>query len=107
MTEPTLDPARLQLVEAILELGFGRIEQISIRDGKPYFERATRVVQEIKIDSQAHRRSDPGANLTLKKEFQTLFDQLDRLSDDIVDIEVRHSLPFKLVLELRYQKVLP
>ena len=42
-------------------------------------------------------------DLTLKKEFESLFDQLSRLQDGFVDIEVRHSLPFRLVLERRIE----
>jgi hypothetical protein len=104
MTKPSLDPVQLRLVETIAELGFGQIKHLSIRDGKPYFERPPRIVQEIKIDSEPQRRSDHGrADLTLKKQFETLFDQLGWLGDGTVDIEVRHNLPFKLVLERRYE----
>jgi hypothetical protein len=42
----------------------------------------------------------------LKKEFESLFDQLNRLGDAVVDIEVRHSLPFRLVLERRIEALL-
>jgi hypothetical protein len=49
-------------------------------------------------------RSDAG--LTLKKEFKDLFDQLNRLPDGIVDIEVQHSQPFRLVVERRYEELL-
>jgi len=31
---------------------------------------------------------------------------LSRLLDGVVDIEVRHSLPFRLVLERRYEALL-
>lgn len=46
------------------------------------------------------------ADLTLKKEFETLFNQLSRLGDAAVVIEVRHSLPFRLVMERRYRELL-
>lgn len=98
MTKGTLDPAQLRLVETIVELGFGRIEQSLFAMVNPPSNRPPRVVQEIKIDSELQRRPDGGS----EKQFETLFDQLGRLSNDIVDIEVRHS--FRLVLERRYKE---
>jgi hypothetical protein len=96
-TKRSLDPAQLKLVEAIEALVFGRIAHLYIRGGKPCFERAPRIVQEIKIDSEPQRRSDHGgADLTLKKQFETLFDQLSQLGDGLVDVEIRHGIPFKL-----------
>ena len=38
--------------------------------------------------------------------FENLFDQLGRLRDGFVDIEVQHSAPFRLVLERRYEELL-
>jgi hypothetical protein len=87
-------------VEIIGALGFGVIERLCIRGGLPCFEPEPRIVQTIKLDSASERQPDGApTDLTLKKEFDTLFDQLSRLQDGVVDIEVRHSLPFRLVLE--------
>jgi hypothetical protein len=73
----------------------------------PCYEPEPRIVQTIKLDSepeqQPHRRD---GDLTLKKEFENLFEQLNRLRDAIIDIEVRHSVPFRLVLERRHQELL-
>lgn len=108
MTKRALTPDRLRLLEIIDSIGFGHVEQLSVRNGEPRFEPAPRLIQEIKIDSEPPRRPDRGnTDLTLKKQFQTLFDQLDRLTDDIVDIQIRHNLPFKLVVNRRYTGVLP
>ena len=41
---------------------------------------------------------------TLEKEFVDLFIQMDKLREGLVDIEVRHSLPFRLVLERRHSE---
>jgi len=46
------------------------------------------------------------ADLILKKEFENLFEQLSRLGNGFVDIEVRHRLPSRLVLERRYKELL-
>jgi hypothetical protein len=108
LTKRSLDPFKLKLVEAIEELRFGRIEQISIRDGRPHYEQATQTVQEIKLGSETEPHVErTNADLTLKAEFERLFGQLDRLRDGVVDIEVRHGLPFRLVMRRFRREVLP
>jgi hypothetical protein len=73
----------------------------------PCYEPEPRIVQAIKLDSETERQPDRScSDLTLKKEFESLFDQLSRLGDATVDIEVRHSAPFRLVLERRYKALL-
>ncbi len=89
-------------VEIISALGFGVIERLTIRDGFPTYEPEPRIIQTIKLGSNAEPRSVPNSTCsTLKKEFQELFDQFGRLRDGTVNIEVRHSLPFRLVVERR------
>jgi len=106
MTKSSLNPALRQTVEIIEALGFGLIERLSIRGGLPCYQPEPRIVQTIKFTSEREGWSDnDDADLTLKKEFESLFDQLHRLRDCVVDIEVRHGLPFKLVLERRLKGV--
>jgi hypothetical protein len=107
MTKSSINPDQHRTVEIIEGLGFGVIERLVIRGGIPYFKPAPRIVQAIKLDSAPVRPPDRlGADLTLKKEFESLFDQLSRLRDGTVDIEVRHSLPFRLVLERPFKELL-
>lgn len=108
MTKRSLDPPKLKLVKAIEELGFGRIEQIPIRDSRPYYEQATQTVQEIKLGSETKPHVErTNADLTFKAEFERLFIQFDRLRDGLVDIEVRHGLPFRLVVRRFRGELLP
>jgi hypothetical protein len=73
----------------------------------PCYEPEPRIVQAIKLDSEPERLPDCScADLTLKKEFESLFEQLSRLHDGIVEIEVRHSAPFRLVVERRCKDLL-
>lgn len=100
MTQSSLHPAQRRAIEVIKALGFGSIEHLEVRSGMPCFAPESRLVQSIKLTSvregsSAHDTDD----LTLKKEFAALFDQLNRLGDGVVDLEVRHGVPFRLVLE--------
>ena len=107
MTKSSLDPGRRCTVEIIEALGFGLIEGLSIRDGLPCFEPEPRIVQTIKLAPiPGQQLGLSSADLTLKKDFEILFDQLARLRNGVVEIEVQHSLPFRLVLERRYQEFL-
>lgn len=107
MTRSSLDPGQRLTVEIIEALGFGVIERLLVRDGLPCYESEPRIVQTIKLASEPERQPDrSSAVLTLKKEFQSLFQQLTQLQDGMVDIEVRHSAPFRLVVERRYTGLL-
>ena len=108
MTKRSLDRVQLKLVETIEKLGFGRIEEVAIRGGKPCFERETRIVQEIKLGSECEVSVEPSnADLTLKSEFDCLFSQFDQLRDGLADIEIRHGVPFRLIVKRLCKERLP
>ena len=108
MTERSLCPERRRIVEIVEQLGFGRIEQLWIRNGEPCFNPAPRIVEEIRLTSDSERRPDTNnPDLTLKQEFEHLFRHLARLLDGVVTIEVRHSVPFRLIAERRYVSSVP
>jgi hypothetical protein len=107
MTKSGLNPDLRRTVEIIEGLGFGTIEGLLIRHGLPWFEPEPCVVQSIKLDSapeQLHISCD--AELTLKIEFERLFNQLREVNEGTVDIEVRHSAPFRLIVRRRCQELL-
>jgi hypothetical protein len=88
-------------------LVFGLIEGLLIRGGSPCYEQEPRLIQTIKLDSEPERQPDRTcADLTLKKEFVSLFAQLRQMGDAVVDIEVRHGSPFKLVVVRRHTELL-
>jgi hypothetical protein len=94
----SVNQQRLQRI--INELNFGVIEKLLIRDGTPCFDSAPRIIQAIKLDSDSELIST-AASVPLKKGFDNLFEQIRRLADGLVDVEVRHGLPFRLVVEWR------
>ena len=107
MIKSSLSPIQRRTMDIIEGLGFGRIEQLSIRDGAPFYEPAPWIVQEIHLRSDHDRTADrSGTDHTIKKEFQSLFEQLSRLGDGIVDIDVRHGAPFRLVLVRHHEDLL-
>ena len=107
MTKSSLNPWQRRIVEITETLSFGVIEGLLIRGGLPYYVPEPVIVQEIKLNSKPPQQlAYDHANLTLKKEFESLFDQLTRLRDGVVDIEVQHGAPFKLVLERSYRELL-
>ena|ERR1700722_6124468 len=107
MTKPPLSPSQRQTMEIIEALDFGSIESLVIRDGQPCFETEPRILQAIKLASEPQRTPNDGrADPTLKKEFENLFDQLSQVREGVVDIEVRHALPFRLVIVRRCAELL-
>jgi hypothetical protein len=107
LTKSSLTPDQRRTVEIIEALGFGVMERLLIRGGLPCYDHEPRIVQAIKLDSVPQQQ--PGhshADSTLKQEFDILFNQLSRLWEGTVDVEVRHGLPVKLVLERRYEELL-
>jgi hypothetical protein len=108
MTRCSLSASQSRTVEIIEALGFGIVERLLIRGGLPCFEPEPRIIQSVKLGSEPERQPDRGdGGLTLKKEFERLFVQLSRLREGIVDIEVRHGAPFRLLLlERRYKELL-
>jgi hypothetical protein len=107
VTKSSLSSSQRRTVEIIEALGFGVIERLSIQGGLPCYEPEPRIVQAIRLDLAPHGQADHvEADLALKNEFESLFDQLSRLRDAVVDVEVRHSLPVKLVLERRLEGLL-
>jgi len=107
MTKSSLHFDQRRIVHVIEVLRFGSIERLVIRGGLPCYEPEPVVVQVIKLDSEPPGQPEPDdADLTLKKEFESLFNQLLALGDAVVDIEIRHGLPFKLAPKRRYKELL-
>jgi hypothetical protein len=100
----SLSTAQVHLLEIVQRIGFGRVENLTVRDGEPVFDPAPRVVREIKIGGESsprHELGKPDRDFALKGQIVELFDHLKQLENGTVQaLEVRHSLPFRLVVEL-------
>ncbi len=105
MTKTSLNPDQLRMVEIIEALSFGVIEGLLIRDGLPCYEPEPSLVQSIKLDSAPETLPDrKEADLTLRIEFERLFNQFNQLQEGVVDVEFRHRTPFRLVVRRRAEQ---
>jgi hypothetical protein len=89
-----------RLVELMQQLNFGRIENLSVRDGQPLLEPPPRVVREIKIGGDNGPRPEAlRDDFPLKAQHSELFACLADLGEGtVVLLEVKHGLPFRLLV---------
>jgi hypothetical protein len=100
-TNAALSPGRKDLVQLMQRLNFGRIEGLEIRNGEPVFEPAPRIIQDIKIGGENGPRPELAIkDFALRSAVIELFEHLSRIGDGTLEsIEVKHGMPFKLVVE--------
>ena len=97
----SLSPARTQLLELIQRYAFCTIENLEVRGGEPVFDPAPQVTEEIKIGAADDSRPEMNKNdFLLQTQIIELFEHLNRVGDGrVAVIEVRHRLPFRVVIE--------
>lgn len=100
LSKQSLSPARLQFVELLRNLWFGRIERLQFRDGEPVVSSVTIVIREHKFGGQ----NGPPPRLKqndqeLKQQLVELFAWFDELRQGEIDVlEVQHGLPFRMAI---------
>jgi hypothetical protein len=101
LTKASLSGARRRLLETMQRLNFGRIENLLVRSGEPAFDPAPKIVRDIKIGGENGPSPELGReDFELKTHVADLFDHLNEVGDgSIAVIEVKHGLPFRLVIE--------
>jgi hypothetical protein len=105
MIRPTalhdLSPERARLVRLFQTINFGRIEELEIRNGEPQFSPAPRVFVEVKLDAEDGPRPESRlSDFALRRPIERFFEQVTRLEDGTIErIEVRHGLPFRMIVE--------
>ena len=82
-------------------INFGRVEELEIRNGEPVFSPAPRVFVELKLDvNDGPRPESRLERFALREPAARFFAQIARLNEGTVEvIEVRHGLPFRMVIE--------
>lgn len=96
-----LPESHRRLVELMQRLNHGRIEGLAVRNGDPEFLPPPRIVQDIKLGGDNGPRPElQRDDFVLKSQVAELFERLANMGNGIVTvIEVKHGLPFKLVIE--------
>jgi hypothetical protein len=101
MTRTTLSEPRKNLIDLMQRLKFGRIERLVVRDGEPVLDPAPRIVRDIKIGGEKGSSHElDNQDFALRSQEVEMLEHLSRLRDGTLDVvEVKHGLPFKLVIE--------
>ena len=101
-TKMSQSPSRHRLIEAMQQLSFGRIENLAIQNGEPVFSPPPRLIQDIKLGAGENgpRPELYREDFMLRSSVIELFHHLERIgSGNIAAIEVRHGLPFRIVID--------
>jgi hypothetical protein len=104
-----LSPARQRLLRLLQSINFGRVEELEIRNGEPVFSPAPRVFVELKLDvNDGPRPESRLERFPLREQVERFFTQIAQLNEGTVEvIEVRHGLPFRMVIEATPAEVEP
>ena len=104
-----LSPAKQRLLPLFQAINFGRVEELEIRNGEPEFSPAPRVFVELKLDANDGPRPESRLDrFPLRSQVERFFAQITRLDGGTVEvIEVRHGLPFRMVIEAMPAEVEP
>ena len=96
-----LSAPRQALVRLLQSLNFGSIECLEVRSAEPVFNPSPTVLVEVKLDSEPELRPELDlADFELRAEVTRLFAQLELLYDGSIErIDVRHGVPWRLVIE--------
>lgn len=99
----SLSPQRKQLLEEMQYINFGRIKDLFIQDGEPFFNQNTRIVRDIKYGGKNDPRPELNIrDFALKDEVVEFFKELDRFKEGRIEcIVIKHGLPFQMSVEER------
>lgn len=88
------------LVQLMQRINFGALEHVPVRGGQPHLDPPLRVIREHKLGGENGPRPEAAmGNFVLKAEVIELLDEVKRFGDGVIDrIEVKHGLPFRLVI---------
>jgi hypothetical protein len=103
LTKASLSEPRRRLLDLMQQLGFGRVEGLTVRNGEPVLEPSPRVIREHKFGGENGPRPErAAADFALKTQLVELFKAFDEFQDAAIAVlEVKHGLPFRMMVEER------
>lgn len=92
--------ARGRLVDLMRDIGFGTVEGLIILAGQPVLRPAPRIVREVKLAGESSCPPINADDFALKAQVIALFAQFDEIGDGRIErLEIKHGLPFRMVIE--------
>lgn len=81
---------------------FGRIENMTVRDGEPVFDHHLKLVRLVRLNGRSRGQKTLGADeFELKDSVRDLFAELARLENgSVIMLEFRYGLPFLLEMTI-------
>lgn len=100
-----LEPGRRQLVEMMLNMHFGQIEELRIKGGQPQFDPPPRIIRDIVFGKNNNPHPIFGLDdFVMKNQVVELFEYFDELGDGTIhSISVQNGLPVRMKLEKTYR----
>ena len=96
----SLDEGSQRLIAMMHRIGFGRIESLSVSNGRPVFDPPPRVIREVRLGAESSSPKRVGdADFAVKSAVVDLLAELAVVGVATVAIEVRHGLPARLIVE--------
>ena len=97
----SLPPAGRDLVKLMQRLNFGRVEGLVVQKGEPVLDPPPRLIREVKFCAENGPRPEvEKEDFVLKAHVRDLFDHMEAMGDGVIGcIEVKHGLPFRMILE--------
>jgi hypothetical protein len=100
ITLASLSGSRRRLVDLMRELYFGRFEGLLVGDGDPVWDPPPRIVREVKFPRENPSGAGGSANFLLKQQVVELLNFFDQMQDGTIAVlEVKHGLPFRILVE--------
>lgn len=101
MRNTALTPSLQRLVRLMQKVNFGRIENLRIHQSVPAWDPPPRLVREIKFGGDNEARPEAKAeSFALKAAVTEMVDQFDQVGSGMIAVlEIKHGLPFRMIVE--------
>lgn len=101
MRRQELSRSRRRLLELMRDVGYGRIENLTIRAGEPIFDESLLLFREVLLGRKSKEHAVPSENdFELKAQIMDLFEYFNRMQNGIIPLlKIQDGLPFQLHLK--------